>query len=44
MKVISDNEGDLPYSIQAVTDSRICLFFDDNISKIINENSISLNA
>ncbi|CAC9968392.1 hypothetical protein [uncultured Gammaproteobacteria bacterium] len=34
-----NNEGDLPYSIQAVTDSRICLFFDDNISKIINENS-----
>ena len=33
-----NSKGELPYSIQAVTDSKICLFFDTNVSKMIQEN------
>lgn len=33
-----NSKGGLPYSIKAVTDSRICLFYDDNMLKMINEN------
>ncbi|WP_428095736.1 Crp/Fnr family transcriptional regulator [Candidatus Thioglobus sp.] len=29
-----NSKGELPYSIQAVTDSKICLFFDTNVSKM----------
>ncbi len=34
-----NNKGELLYSIKAETDSGICLFFDDNVTKMINENS-----
>lgn len=34
-----NSKGELPYSIKAITDSRICLFYDVNVLKMINENS-----
>ncbi|BAS67214.1 Crp/Fnr family transcriptional regulator [Bathymodiolus septemdierum thioautotrophic gill symbiont] len=34
-----NRNGELLYSIKAETDSSICLFFDDNVTKMISENA-----
>lgn len=33
-----NNKGELLYSIKAETDSNICLFFDDSVTKMVDEN------